>query len=1006
MATCGDSNLKSYSQIDLLAGLCKSPGLTRRTWDLDSAREERRLDNYFEHVEGSPLSVDDRWIKGLYWIPELLPAARAGSRASSVRSPSLSNLPFISTFVATSVAPPSPSSSSDDHLQVRAPGHHEGIRVYSESGTGTLDRGRRTDAPAARGGDPPTWTSVPMAALRLSLAQSKYIRGQPTSFAAHHLAYIPSLPDTLQDIYRAIYGVPASAAMLTFLKRELMQAVCSCLWTTVSCTPDYPEKMLLTCLRFFARCPCPRCRINKDKIVEMGTRNDLYRRNWVRQDDTDTIYRIKITRRWVLEDGLALTSKYIARVLDPLSLTPTRSAYSIRLREHGFNVYSLFAPDLMHEFELGVWKSIWIHLLRILYAVGEDAIQRLNERFRQTPAFGRSTIRRFGELSNQGKLAARDYEARLQCFMPAYENLLVGPASRRDNGIVLDLGFDLATWHCLAKLREHTEISLAGLDAKTVDVGAPFERLPRRHAGRAAATEAKRKYFNYTTYKFHAMRDYAPAIRAIAASDNFNTQVGELEHRHVKRFYARTNKVRAAFQIAQHMRRAEKLRIIKRRVDAARAAQEGAAPSATPTDPVPAEEPARSAAAVPQEPLPYTADPLARYHIAESQREWDDLSLWVATHAADPAFQVQDFVIDLRNHILSRLNVALPLGEEDYSITDRSRVVFVKNRIYWHRALRVNYTTYDRRRTQESINPRTHGDVLLLATNKNEGDHPYWYARIVKVFHVNVRLVGAYDEEPKRVDVLWARWFQYDQSTLSGFGAKRLPRITFVPPQCNADQFAFLDPADVVRGAHIIPAFAHGRTSCFLGPSNVRNNGSDLGIDMNMDTDFKYYYVNIFADRDMFMRFYGGGIGHQGLRLRSDTAFDEDPYHSDWQDIDEDDMDELDATVECEPLPREDVQEIHSEQDVLALVPELLSANGTLNPLLDDDIGREDDTHAEDGQHIDSEDEELNAHADEDDEPERAADDSAGNSAAAGDVLEEEDEDAEDEYAIEGYGQL
>ncbi|KAI0325708.1 hypothetical protein GY45DRAFT_1385525 [Cubamyces sp. BRFM 1775] len=173
-----------------------------------------------------------------------------------------------------------------------------------------------------------------------------------------------------------------------------------------------------------------------------------------------------------------------------------------------------------------------------------------------------------------------------------------------------------------------------------------------------------------------------------------------------------------------------------------------------------------------------------------------------------------------------------------------------------------------------------------------------------------------------------------------------------------------------------------------------------------MDTDFKYYYVNIFADRDMFMRYYGGGIGHQGLRLRSDTAFDEDPYHSDWQDIDEDDADELDATVEGEALPCEDVQEIHSEQDVLALVPELLSANGTLNPLLDDDANREDDTHAEDGQHIDSEDEELDAHADEDDEPERAADDSAGDSGAVGDVLEEEDEGVEDEFAIEGYGQL
>ncbi|KAI0794394.1 hypothetical protein C8Q74DRAFT_1365858 [Fomes fomentarius] len=31
--------------------------------------------------------------------------------------------------------------------------------------------------------------------------QSKYIRARPTAFAAHHLAYIPSLPDFLQDTY-------------------------------------------------------------------------------------------------------------------------------------------------------------------------------------------------------------------------------------------------------------------------------------------------------------------------------------------------------------------------------------------------------------------------------------------------------------------------------------------------------------------------------------------------------------------------------------------------------------------------------------------------------------------------------------------------------------------------------------------------------------------------------------------------------------------------------------
>lgn len=40
----------------------------------------------------------------------------------------------------------------------------------------------------------------------------------------------------------------------------------------------------------------------------------------------------------------------------------------------------MLVPDFMHEFELGVWKALLTHLLRILYANGGDAIQELNER--------------------------------------------------------------------------------------------------------------------------------------------------------------------------------------------------------------------------------------------------------------------------------------------------------------------------------------------------------------------------------------------------------------------------------------------------------------------------------------------------------------------------------------------------------------------------------------------------------------------------------------------------
>jgi hypothetical protein len=41
----------------------------------------------------------------------------------------------------------------------------------------------------------------------------------------------------------------------------------------------------------------------------------------------------------------------------------SQNAFSDILFGVGFNLYSMFLPDLMHEFELGIWKALFIHLL-------------------------------------------------------------------------------------------------------------------------------------------------------------------------------------------------------------------------------------------------------------------------------------------------------------------------------------------------------------------------------------------------------------------------------------------------------------------------------------------------------------------------------------------------------------------------------------------------------------------------------------------------------------------
>lgn len=116
-----------------------------------------------------------------------------------------------------------------------------------------------------------------------------------------------------------------------------------------------------------------------------------------RKDDTAQRKNVELAQKWLYKNGTAITSVHIDRLLGPKSLVPTRvglknfnhnarvltlsqNAFSEKLGPHGFDFYSLFVPDLLHEFELGVWKAVFTHLMRLLYACGGDGIQVLNER--------------------------------------------------------------------------------------------------------------------------------------------------------------------------------------------------------------------------------------------------------------------------------------------------------------------------------------------------------------------------------------------------------------------------------------------------------------------------------------------------------------------------------------------------------------------------------------------------------------------------------------------------
>ena len=131
--------------------------------------------------------------------------------------------------------------------------------------------------------------------------------------------------------------------------------------------------------------------------------------------------------------------------------------------------------------------------------------------------------------------------------------------------------------------------------------------------------------------------------------------------------------------------------------------------------------------------------------------------------------------------------------------------------------------------------------MVLSHEDKSVNPHQYWYARVIGIFHADVRLNTGNGTATKsrRLEVLWVRWFGLDVLHDGDWESRRLPRVRFI--EHNEEEggtFGFLDPTVVIRGVHLIPVFAHGKTTELLAPSVARQ-------PMEKDEDWKYYYVNM-----------------------------------------------------------------------------------------------------------------------------------------------------------------
>jgi hypothetical protein len=130
----------------------------------------------------------------------------------------------------------------------------------------------------------------------------------------------------------------------------------------------------------------------------------------------------------------------------------------------------------------------------------------------------------------------------------------------------------------------------------------------------------------------------------------------------------------------------------------------------------------------------------------------------------------------------------------------------------------------------------------MLLSHDDE-NHPYWYARVVGIFHVNVIHTGpgplSKSPHSQRVDFLFIRWFGRDLGHNAGWIAQRLHRVGFLDAE-QSGAFGFLDPAVVIRATHMIPGFAHGTSTDLLSPAR-----SLARLPLNEAQDWRYYYINM-----------------------------------------------------------------------------------------------------------------------------------------------------------------
>ncbi|TEB18673.1 hypothetical protein FA13DRAFT_1719668 [Coprinellus micaceus] len=660
---------------------------------------------------------------------------------------------------------------------------------------------------------------------------------------------------------------------------------------------DYPKWMKVVGLRAKGGCPCARCLVSADSIPQMGTPGDCEVRTvQKRADDDKKKQRVKKARDLIYgKKNYAVDSAKVEDLLKPTSLTPATNAFSQRLSALGLDIYDAPASDILHEVEIGVWKSLFVHLLRLLEAVGGGKKEILNSRFQHSAVIPFALLPQcVGYETTWG----RDFEDLLQCALPTFEGLL-------PMATMIAFKTFFSRWHTgmhspssgctpthsptsgfldkakgvpkiIEKRRqgraEHKPNSKHVSDEgalPTVDSVPSQARRACKPTGTSSSTGAtksdgrKPQGWSLSMPKFHSLGDVVNYIKRAGTTDSYSTQLSE-------RFPPISE-----VTIPPHK-------------------QERRPTSALGHSNAPSKDQTAPQNSLTQHRTEFNpSEPLAPgcYFIGKSQNQMVNLPHFLRLNSNDLA--TRDFLAKLKLHLFPRIVAALirDVSEDvgaypDDSLErltaiasspsngDMDRIYFHSEAMYRHNIFQIPYVTYDGRQDIDTINLNTsRRDFMCLADNPPASDDPpsginppasppttpqYLYGRVLGVFHTNVMYhgTGALDLQRRRFDFLWVRWFHtIPDSTADPWASKRLERVTLAPI-VERDSWGFLDPSQVLRGVHIIPRFA-------LGPLHDEGSDKIFSKAAQDHLDWSQYYVNRFVDRDMVMRFHDGmAVGH------------------------------------------------------------------------------------------------------------------------------------------------